>query len=46
MNKQQLGSKTAKGGFQNEHDVVAKFNQFHNDIQAQNWLKIMGYDIS
>lgn len=46
MNKQQLGSKTAKGGFQNEHDVVAKFNQFHNDIQAQDWLKIMGYDIS
>lgn len=42
--KQIIGSKTAKGGFENENDVVNKFLNYKNDLDAQNWLKIMGYD--
>ncbi len=43
MNKIELGSKTAKGGFKNEKDVVEKFNNWKNDEVAKEWLKIMGY---
>lgn len=43
MNRQELGSKTAKGGFENEFDVCDKFSNFQNDKDAQSWLKIMGY---
>ena len=39
-----IGSYTAKGGFENEQDVVIKFNNYQNDKDAQCWLKIMGYD--
>lgn len=49
MNKKdliKLGSDTAKGGFRNEDDIVAKFNDWKNDEDAQKWLKIMGYPIS
>jgi len=42
--KQEVGSYTAKGGFENEADIVLKFNNFENDIEAQLWLRIMGYD--
>lgn len=48
MNKEQLiklGSQTAKSGFQNEDDVVKKFNNWETDEDAQKWLKIMGYDL-
>ena len=45
MNKTELGSKTAKGGFANEKAICEKFNSWRNDIEAQEWLKIMGYDI-
>ncbi len=38
-----LGSDTAKGGFRNEDDIVAKFNNWKNDEDAQKWLEIMGY---
>ena len=41
--KQQVGSYTAKEGFKNEIDIVLKFNNFHIDLQAQDWLEIMGY---
>lgn len=44
MDKKTIGSQTAKGGFANEHDLVAKFNNWQQDIQAQKWLEIMGYD--
>ena len=44
--KQQLGSETAKGGFQNETDITQKFNDYKSDIEAQRWLNIMGYDFS
>jgi len=48
MNKKdliKLGSDTAKGGFRNEDDIVAKFNNWKNDEDAQKWLEIMGYPI-
>jgi hypothetical protein len=46
MDKKLLGSQTAKGGFANEHNVVAKFNEWKNDVDAQNWLQIMGYELA
>ncbi len=44
--KQQQGSKTAKGGFANEHAIVNKFNNFNQDNDAKQWLAIMGYDVN
>ena len=46
MNKSEIGSKTAKGGFANEREVCKKFNEWKKDSVAQEWLRIMGYDIS
>jgi len=46
MNKTELGSKTAKGGFANEKAICRKFNAWEKDIEAHEWLKIMGYDIT
>jgi len=49
MNKKELiklGSQTAKGGFKNEKDVIARFNNWEKDKVAQKWLNAMGYDIS
>lgn len=45
LNLKKLGSATAKGGFKNEDAVVAKFNDWQNDKDAQEWLEIMGYDL-
>lgn len=45
MDKVELGSKTAKGGFENEKTICKKFNAWENDKDAQEWLKIMGYNI-
>jgi hypothetical protein len=42
--KRILGSKTAKGGFKNEIFIINKFNNWVNDTDAQEWLKIMGYE--
>ncbi len=41
-----LGSKTAKGGFKNERDVISRFNKWKEDKTAQEWLKAMSYDVS
>lgn len=41
-----LGSKTAKSGFENEDDVVAKFNNWQKDLDAQEWLIAMNYKIN
>lgn len=41
-----LGSKTAKGGFRNEKDVIVRFNNWEKDEVAQEWLKAMNYDVS
>lgn len=52
MNKENLkklikrGSSTAKRGFKNEKDVVKKFNGWKKDPDAQEWLKIMGYNLN
>ncbi len=40
-----LGSRTAKGGFRNEQDVIDRFNNWKNDRLAQGWLKVMGYNL-
>ncbi|QGZ97791.1 type II restriction endonuclease [Mycoplasma sp. NEAQ87857] len=45
MNKIELGSMTAKNGFKNEIEIVNKFNNWKNDIDAQVWLKIMQYNL-
>ncbi len=42
--KAKLGSKTAKGGFKNEENIANKFLNYQNDLDAKEWLKIMGYD--
>ena len=42
--RQEVGSYTAKGGFENEADIVIKFEDYKNDSEAQIWLEIMGYD--
>ena len=44
MNKQEIGSMTAKGGFINEADICDKFVDYKNDTEAKSWLKIMGYN--
>lgn len=41
-----LGSKTAKSGFENEDDVVMKFNNWTKDLDAQEWLVAMDYKIN
>ena len=49
MNKKdliKLGSETAKGGFRNEEDVIARFNNWAKDEVAQKWLRAMSYKIS
>lgn len=49
MNKKamiKLGSRTAKGGFKNEKDVIARFNNWKKDKIAKEWLKAMSYDVS
>lgn len=44
MNKQEIGSMTAKGGFINEADICDKFKDYRNDTEAKSWLEIMGYN--
>lgn len=46
MNLVQKGSQTAKKGFKNEQDICDKFNNWLNDVDAQNWLQIMNYNLS
>jgi hypothetical protein len=43
--EQMLGSQTAKKGFQNEEDIVAKFNNWKQDGDAQKWLSIIQKEI-
>ena len=39
------GSQIAKGGFENEQCVADKFNNWQNDADAQQWLRIMMYNL-
>lgn len=41
-----LGSRTARGGFKNEQDVINRFNDWEKDELAREWLKAMNYEIS
>ncbi len=41
-----LGSKTARGGFRNEKDVIVRFNKWETDETAQKWLAVMGYNFN
>lgn len=45
MDLVKLGSQTAKNGFKNEKDIANRFNHWQEHIEAQEWLKIMGYDL-
>lgn len=40
------GSLIAKNGFKNEDEVINKFNNWRNDINTKDWIRIMGYDIN
>jgi hypothetical protein len=40
------GSQTAKGGFDNEKDVIIRFNNWKEDVLAQNSLVTMGYNLN
>jgi len=40
------GSKIAKGGYQNEDDIINKFNDWQSDVHAQQWIGEMGYDVN
>ena len=44
--KAERASMTAKGGFENEKEVAAKFTNWNEDKDAQQWLKIMNYDLN
>ncbi len=46
MDKVELGSRTAKGGFANEIIICKKFNSWKHDNEAKEWLSIMGYEIN
>lgn len=43
FDKIKLGSKIAKDGFKNERHISEKFNNWESDLEAKEWLKIMGY---
>jgi hypothetical protein len=43
MNKAEIGSITARGGFINEDIICEKFINYKDDETAQKWLAIMGY---
>jgi hypothetical protein len=40
------GSQTARNGFANENQIAIKFNNWQDDNEAKEWLKIMGYNLS
>lgn len=46
MDKKELGSKIARGGFANEKAICKKFNSWRKDKEAQEWLQIMGYNLN
>ena len=44
--KIELGSATAKNGFQNETEIQNKFNNWKVDADARLWLPVMGYSLA
>ena len=45
MSTFEIGSRTARGGFDLEKLVVDKFNNWQNDNDADRWLSVMGVEI-
>lgn len=45
-NKQEIGSKTAKAGFENERNIAEKFRNWIEDKDAQDWLTAMRYNLN
>lgn len=45
INAELRGSQTARNGFLNENDIINKFNNWREDIEAQQWLLIMKYQL-
>lgn len=43
---QELGSKTAKWWFQNENDIIEKFNDWKHNNLAKKWLLKMNYQLN
>lgn len=39
------GSRSAKAGFRNESEIVAKFDNWRTDADALEWLEVMGYRV-
>lgn len=39
------GSQIAKDGFENEEDIIRKFNNWKHDEEAQDWLRTMQYNL-
>ena len=44
--KVERGSKTAKGGFQNEDEIRDKFNNWQTDAEARAWLEAMNHSLA
>ena len=44
--KAELGSKTAKAGFQNEDEIRDKFNNWMSDADARAWLEAMKHSVA
>ena len=44
--KVERGSKTAKGGFQNEDEIRDKFNHWKTDADARAWLEAMNHQMA
>ena len=46
QSKVELGSKTAKAGFQNEDEIRDKFNNWKSDADARAWLEAMKHAVA
>ena len=46
QSKVELGSRTAKGGFQNEDEIRDKFNNWKSDADARAWLEAMKHSVA
>ena len=44
--KVELGSRTAKGGFQNEDEIRDKFKNWKSDADARAWLEAMKHSVA
>lgn len=46
VTSESVGSRTASDGFQNEDNIVNKFNNWETNADARAWLRGMGYNLS